>query len=254
MIEVQNLSKSFQGFQALDKVSFCAPDGQVTGLIGPNGAGKTTSLRIIYTVMNPDSGAALVDGYNSVEDRVEVQRRLGVLADNRGLYPRLTAREHVRYFARLQGMRGKELEASIDRMIKALGMEDIADRRAKGFSKGQTMKVSLARALAHRPQNILLDEPTNGLDIASARAVRQLIRDLRNEGKAVLFSSHIMQEVTAICDRLVVLSRGRVIAEGTQQELREMTGQQDLEEAFIHIVGREAEETFFSAEALNNVA
>jgi sodium transport system ATP-binding protein len=235
MIEVEGLEKSFKAVHALRGVSFSAYDGEITGLIGPNGAGKTTTLRILYTVLRPGRGSAKVDGFDSRLEPREVQRRIGVLADSRGLYPRLTAREHVRYFGRLHGLAGASLEARIDALVSMLDMDDIADRRTKGFSKGQTMKVALARALVHNPHNVLLDEPTNGLDVGAARAVRNLIRRIREEGRCVLFSSHIMSEVEQLCDRLVVVGHGVVLANGTAAELRARTGQQDLEEAFIQM-------------------
>ena len=241
MIEVRNLRKTFKDVVAVENVSFVARDGEVTGLIGPNGAGKTTTLRILYTIMKPDSGIALVDGHDASRDPQAVQRRIGVLPDNRGLYPRLTAREHVRYYGRLHGMAPDELERSIDELVATLGMDDVADRRSKGFSKGQTLKVALARALVHRPHNVMLDEPTNGLDVDSSRAVRDLVRRIRDEGRCVLFSSHIMSEVQALCDRIVVMGHGRVVAEGTPDQLADMTGQADLEEIFVAIAREEAE-------------
>ena len=237
MIEVQDLYKSFGSVDALKGVSFRAPDGQVTGIIGPNGAGKTTTLRILYTLLRPDRGRALVDGFDSVTSPREVQTRIGVLPDVRGLYPRLTGREHIRYFGRLHGINGSELSRRIDDLVSTLGMEAFADRRAKGFSKGQTLKVALARALVHEPHNVLLDEPTNGLDVASSRAVRALIDSFRDSGRCVLFSSHIMQEVAALCDKVVVMSQGRIIHNGTLDELREATGEHDLEEAYLVAVG-----------------
>jgi sodium transport system ATP-binding protein len=233
MIEVEGLEKSFKAVHALRGVSFTADDGEITALIGPNGAGKTTTLRILYTVLRPDRGSARVDGFDSRREPREVQRRIGVLADSRGLYPRLTAREHVRYFGRLHGLAGAALESRIDELMVMLDMGDIADRRTKGFSKGQTMKVALARALVHRPHNVLLDEPTNGLDVAAARAIRDLIRRIRDEGRSVLFSSHIMSEVEQLCDKLVVIGRGVVLVDGTVADIRRSTGEQDLEEAFI---------------------
>ncbi len=237
MIRVEGLRKSFPPVTALDGIEFEARDGEVTGLIGPNGAGKTTALRILYTVMRPDSGAAAVDGFDSVRDRREVQRRIGVLPDARGLYPRLTAREHVRYYGRLHGLGGRELDRRIDALIDSLGMADFADRRAKGYSKGQTRKVAMARALVHEPHNLLLDEPTNGLDVASTRAVHKLIDGWRRQGRCVLFCSHIMQEVAAVADRIVVLAAGRVAADGTIAELKARTGAGDLEQMFLALTG-----------------
>ena len=233
MIEVEGLVKSFKAVHALRGVNFCAGDGEITGLIGPNGAGKTTTLRIIYTVLKPDSGSARIDGFDTSRSARDVQRRIGVLADSRGLYPRLTAREHVRYFGRLHGLAGAALESRIDELVHMLDMGDIADRRTKGFSKGQTMKVALARALVHDPHNVLLDEPTNGLDVGAARAVRHLIRRIRDEGRCVLFSSHIMAEVEQLCDKLVVVDHGVVLADGSIDDLRRSTGKHDLEEAFM---------------------
>jgi sodium transport system ATP-binding protein len=238
MIEVQGLRKSFNGVEVLRGVDFSARDGEITGLIGPNGAGKTTTLRMLYTVLRPDSGRALVDGHDASIDRLQVQKRIGVLPDNRGLYPRLTAREHVRYFGRLHGLSGAGLEVRIDRLVDRLGMADFADRRAKGFSKGQTLKVALARALVHEPANVMLDEPTNGLDIASSRAVRDLIREIRDQGRCVLFSSHIMGEVEALCDRIVVISDGLIVANGGPDDIRRETGQGNLEEAFLAAVAQ----------------
>jgi sodium transport system ATP-binding protein len=239
MIEVSHLHKSFGPIAAIQDVTFSAQDGRITGLLGPNGAGKTTTLRILYTILKPDSGVALVDGHDAVKDAAAVQRHIGVLPDNRGLYPRLTSREHIRYFGRLHGMRGAMLERQIDDLIKLLDMQDIADRRTEGFSQGQRVKVAIARALVHQPKNILLDEPTNGLDVMSTRALRSFIHRLRDEGKCVLFSSHIMQEVSALCDTIVVIARGQVSAAGTPDELRRTTGQANLEDAFVAAIGTE---------------
>ncbi len=236
MIEVREISKYFGRVEAVHNVSFDARDGEITGLIGPNGAGKTTTLRILYTVLKPDTGRARIDGLDTITERLEVQRRIGVLPDNRGLYPRLTAREHVRYYGRLHGLSGAGLKRRIDQLIGQLAMEDIADRRAKGFSKGQTMKVALARALVHEPHNVMFDEPTNGLDVASSRAVRELVLGIREAGRCVLFCSHIMSEVEALCDRIVVIARGRVVADGTPAELRHAAGRADLEEVFLETV------------------
>ncbi len=233
MIEVNSLHTAFKNVHALQGITFAAEDGQITGLIGPNGAGKTTTLRVLYTVLKPDRGNAAVDGFDTATAMREVQRRIGVLSDSRGLYPRLTGREHIRYFGRLHGMKGAALERRIDVLVELLDMGEFADRRAKGFSRGQTLKVALARALVHEPHNVLLDEPTNGLDVASSRAMRSLIRSIRDEGRCVLFSSHLMQEVAALCDRIVVIGNGRVLANGTLGELQEATGKTDLEDAFM---------------------
>lgn len=239
MITVNHIQKRFGKVQAVKDVSFTAENGQITGLLGPNGAGKTTTLRVIYTILAPDSGTALVDGFDVVRQGQEVRRRIGALTDSHGLYPRLTARENVRYYGRLHDLEGKPLEERIDALSRLLEMGDFIDRRAEGFSNGQRVKVSIARALIHNPQNILLDEPTNGLDVMSTRAMREFIRRLREEGKCVLFSSHIMQEVSALCDRIVVIANGEVTASGTPDELRRATGQENLEDAFVAAIGSE---------------
>lgn len=237
MIQASDLHKSFGKVTAVAGVSFAAPDGQITGLLGPNGAGKTTTLRILYTLYSPDRGAASVDGFDTVTTAHEVRRRIGVLPDSRGLYPRLTGREHIRYYGRLHGIAGAELERNVDSLISLLDMNDFADRRAEGFSHGQRLKVAIARTLVHRPRNLLLDEPTNGLDIMSTRALRGLIRRLRDEGVCVVLSSHVMQEISALCDSVVVLAHGSVVASGTPDELRRATGQDSLEDAFVAAIG-----------------
>jgi len=239
MIEVKDLHKSFGPIQALQGVSFTAPDGRITGLLGPNGAGKTTTLRVLYTLLRPDRGSASVDGYDVLRQPIDVQRRIGSLPDARGLYPRLTARENVRYYGRLHGLKGEELERRIDVLIALLEMEAIADRRTDGFSTGERLKVAIARALVHGPSNVLLDEPTSGLDVMSTRAMRTVIRRLRDDGKCVLFSSHIMQEVSALCDHIFIIDRGRVVAGGTPEQLRQATGQANLEDAFVAVIGSE---------------
>jgi sodium transport system ATP-binding protein len=239
MIRAESLKKRFGAVTAVEGVSFTALDGAVTGLLGPNGAGKTTSLRMIYGLMKPDEGRVEIDGRDRQSDPLAAQARLGVLPDVAGLYPRLTAREHIRYFGELHGLAGAELEQRAQRWIEQLDMRAFADRRVAGFSHGERTKVALARALVHEPQNILLDEPTNGLDVMSTRAVREVIRRLRSEGRCVLFSSHVMQEVSALCDRIIVIARGRVAAEGSADELLELTGSTSLEDAFVALSGRE---------------
>ena len=237
MIEVRSLHKQFGNVTAVEDVSFKAADGVVTGLLGPNGAGKTTTLRILTTLIAPDRGEALIDGVSVAQDPVEARRRIGVLPDARGLYPRLTAREHIQYAGELHGLSRDSLTARIDSLIDGLDMRGIAGRRAEGFSHGERVKVALARALVHQPQNVMLDEPTNGLDVMSTRAVRDLIRSLRDQGRCVLFSSHVMQEVSALCDRIVIIARGRVLADGTPDEIRARAGKDSLEEAFVSVIG-----------------
>jgi sodium transport system ATP-binding protein len=240
MIALERLAKAFgkrRDVHAVRDVTFDAPDGAITGLLGPNGAGKTTLLRIIATLVVPDAGQAQVDGLDAVADRYAVRARIGVLSDARGLYARLTARENVRYYGVLHGLSGAPLEERIDALFATLGLSPIADRRAAGFSQGERMKVAIARALVHDPDTILLDEPTNGLDIMSVRMLRTELRALRAQGKCLLFSSHVMQEVAALCDRIVVLSRGRVVAEGTASELIARAGTSGLEDAFVALLG-----------------
>jgi sodium transport system ATP-binding protein len=241
MIRAENLQKSFGTVHAVNGVSFTAPDGVVTGLLGPNGAGKTTSLRMVYGLMKPDSGTIHVDNCDVVADPVAAQKRLGVLSDMSGLYPRLTSREHIRYFGELQGVPSAQLETRMNQLIEILDLKSIADRRVSGFSHGERTKVALARALVHDPQNILLDEPTNGLDVMSTRAVREVIRHLKAQNRSVVFSSHVMQEVSALCDRIVVIARGQVVAEGTAEALKESTGRTTLEDAFVSLVGPQGE-------------
>ncbi|WP_342376865.1 ATP-binding cassette domain-containing protein [Myxococcus stipitatus] len=239
MIRATNLHKRFGKVTAVEDVSFTAEDGMITGLLGPNGAGKTTTLRMLYTLVRPDGGSATVDGVDVVTRPEDVRRALGVLPDARGLYPRLTAREHARYYGELHGLSGAALDKRVDELVDLLDMKDIADRRVEGFSQGERVKVALARALVHGPRNVLLDEPTNGLDVMSTRAVRTLLRRLRDEGRCVVFSSHVMQEVAALCERIVVVARGRVVADGTPDALRASTGKDNLEEAFVATIGSE---------------
>ncbi|TAL87727.1 MAG: ATP-binding cassette domain-containing protein [Rhodanobacter sp.] len=237
MIEVSDLHKAFGAVKAVDGVSFSARDGEITGLLGPNGAGKTTALRMLYTLMAPDRGQVLVDGIDAARDPLGVRRRLGVLPDARGLYKRLTASENIDYFARLHGMSEALLTTRRATLIEALGMADIANRRTEGFSQGQRVKTAIARALVHDPHNVILDEPTNGLDVMATRALRQFMAGLKAEGRCVLFSSHIMQEVAALCDRIVVIARGRVVADDTPQALLARTGTNTLEDAFVSLIG-----------------
>jgi sodium transport system ATP-binding protein len=239
VIEVRDLHKKFGKVVAVDGVSFAAADGQITGLLGPNGAGKTTSLRMLYTLMKPDSGQVLVDGIDAAVDAQAVRRRLGVLPDSRGLYKRLTSRENIRYFGQLHGIDDALIAQRTDALAKALEMDEIIDRRTEGFSQGQRVKTAIARALVHDPRNVILDEPTNGLDVMATRAMRRFLLQLKAEGRCVLFSSHIMQEVAALCDRIVIIARGRVVAEGTPDELRAMTGEPNLEDAFVKAIGTE---------------
>lgn len=239
MIEVQDIRKAFGAVQALRGVSFAAPDAKITGLLGPNGAGKSTTLRVLYTLMRPDAGSARIDGYDVVDRALEVRKCIGVLPHNAGLYPRLTARENIEFFGQMSGLRGEQLKKRTRDVIDMLEIGAFAERRAKGFSQGQRTKVALARAMVHEPRNILLDEPTNGLDVMATRSLRALIRRLRDAGKCVLFSSHVMQEVAALCDEIVIISNGQVAASGTPDGIRAGTGEQNLEDAFVRAIGSE---------------
>ena len=236
MIIVEDLHKSFGEVKAVQGVSFRAEDGKITGLLGPNGAGKSTTLRALYTVLKPDSGTATIDGINVVEDSVGARSRIGTLPHGSGLYPHLTARENISYYAKLYDMPADTIDGRVQKVIDELDINDFADRRTKGFSQGQKTKVSLARSLVHGPQNILLDEPSNGLDVMATRALRELIRGLRETGKCVLFSSHVMQEVAALCDEIVIISSGKVAMQDTPDGIRAATGCDDLEEAFVKAI------------------
>jgi sodium transport system ATP-binding protein len=244
MIEVQNLAKQFtQGsgrqrrvVQAVDGVSFQAADGRITGLLGPNGAGKTTTLRMVAALLPPDAGSIRVDGLDVTQQPQAALARMGVLSDARGLYPRLTARENIGYYARLHGLTPAATAARTETLAAMLEMQPLLDRRTEGFSQGERMKTALARALIHDPPNIILDEPTNGLDVLATRALRAALRRLRDEtGKCIVFSSHIMQEVERLCDEVVVVAHGRTVAQGSVPALLATTGQTDFEESFVQL-------------------
>ena len=255
MIEIAGLAKSFPAaggrgvawirrrssrahVQAVADIGFRAPNGTITGLLGPNGAGKTTTLRMLAGLIEPDAGRLVVDGLDVCRTPRAALSRMGMLSDARGLYPRLTARENIVYYGALQGMRREDAEARADALAEMFEMRPLLDRRTEGFSQGERMKTALARALVHDPANIVLDEPTNGLDVLATRALRDSLRWLRTpEGgsKCILFSTHIMQEVERLCDSVVVVSQGRTVAQGTVAELLAQTGQTDFEEAFVRL-------------------
>jgi sodium transport system ATP-binding protein len=241
VIELVDVKKRFgkraQTVEALKGLSFRAADSEITGVLGPNGAGKTTSLRIAGALFLPDEGHAAVDGEETRTNPIAVRRRIGVLTHSAGIYPRLTPREHVRYAGRLHGMRDADIETRFGELIEMLDMREFADRRAEGFSQGQKLKTAIARALVHRPKNIILDEPTAGLDVKGTRAMRAIIRSLKDAGHCVVFSSHVMQEVAALCDRVVVLAHGKKTADGSLDELKQQTGKDTLEDAFIAAAG-----------------
>lgn len=239
MIRAQGLSKSFGKVHAVDNISFDAEDGKITALLGPNGAGKSTTLRMLYTVLKPDAGLALIDGVDNQADLQAARRKIGVLPHSAGLYPHLTALENIRYYGRLSGLENAELERRVTELSAVLDMGPIANRHAKGFSQGERTRVALARALVHQPKNLLLDEPTNGLDVMATRSLRKLLLQLRDQGHCILLSSHIMQEVAALADQIVIIAHGRVVADGTPEQILARAGADDLESAFVDLVGAE---------------
>jgi sodium transport system ATP-binding protein len=237
MIKVDNLSKSFKDVKAMDGVSFEAVDGEITGLLGPNGAGKTTCLRTIYGLLKADSGMASIDGINASIDPLNARKRIGIFPDKFGLYPRLTAREQIAYFAEIHGLYKDERDEAVEKAIELLEMKALADRKTEGFSQGQRMKVTLAQSIVHNPKNLILDEPTRGLDVMSTRILRDILLAQKSSDRCILFSSHVMQEVAALCDRVIVMSGGKVAAIDTPQGLCDRTGKAQLEEAFVAIIG-----------------
>jgi sodium transport system ATP-binding protein len=237
MLEARNLSKSFGAVAAVRGLSFTARDGQITGLLGANGAGKSTTLRMLYTVLKPDAGDALIDGVSATADPIAARRAIGVLSHGAGIYNHLTARENIAYFGELHGMSRADREARAGELIELLEMQPFANRHAKGYSQGQRLKTALARALVHRPRNVLLDEPTNGLDVMAVRGLRKLLLQLRDAGHCVLFSSHVMQEVEQLCDEVVVIAGGQVVAAGALADIRARAGNAQLEDAFVHLMG-----------------
>ncbi|MBV9316929.1 MAG: ATP-binding cassette domain-containing protein [Gammaproteobacteria bacterium] len=241
MIEAQRLAKRFGAVTAVREVSLHATDGRITGLLGPNGAGKSTTLRMLYTVLVPDRGDALIDGHSAVHAPLAARACLGVLPHGAGVYPNLSARENILYFGALQGLARAARRARAAELIKLLEMEEFADRPARGFSQGERLRTALARALIHRPRNLVLDEPTNGLDVMAVRALRRVLLQLRDAGHCVLFSSHVMQEVSALCDEVVVIAHGTVLEQGAPEEIRTRAAAATLEEAFVRLVARAAQ-------------
>lgn len=239
MIKVSNLKKSFGDIEAVKGISFEVHDGEITGLLGPNGAGKTTTLRMLYSLLPPDAGEICIDGLDPTKDAMAIKRTLGVVPDSRGLYVRMTARENIAYYGQLHGMSPADIEARIEELVKTLDMADFIDRRTEGFSQGQRVKVAIARAMVHKPQTVLLDEPSNGLDVMSTRALRRYILDLKERGHSVVLSTHIMQEVAALCDRIIIIANGMITADGSAEELLQKSGCDTLEDAFVRLIGSE---------------
>jgi len=235
MIKISNLHKQFGSLCAVNKINLNINDGQITGLLGPNGAGKTSTLRMLYGLMKPTGGEILVNGVSAVSDPQLVQKLMGVLPDDGGIYERLTARENIEYFGRLHGLSEECLKTNTDELIDLLDMHSIEHRRSAGFSLGERTKVALARAIVHQPKHILLDEPTNGLDVMTTRAVRQLLHRLRAQGRCILFTSHLMHEVENLCDRVVIIGRGSIIADGRVSDVVAEAGVSTMEEAFVKL-------------------
>ena len=239
MIKVSNLYKSFGEVEAVKGISFEVRDGEITGLLGPNGAGKTTTLRMLYSLLPPDKGEIRIDGLDPTKDAMAIKRTLGVVPDSRGLYTRMSARENIAYYGKLHGMKATDIKSRLEELVETLDMADFIDRRTEGFSQGQRVKVAIARAMVHKPQTVLLDEPSNGLDVMSTRALRRYILGLKNEGHSVILSTHIMQEVAALCDRIIIIANGQIAADGSAQELLEKSGCESIEDAFVRLIGTE---------------
>ncbi|MDX2427675.1 MAG: ATP-binding cassette domain-containing protein [Xanthomonadales bacterium] len=239
MIKVSNLHKSFGKVKAVRGISFEVRDGEITGLLGPNGAGKTTTLRMLYSLLPPDEGEIRIDGLDPTKDAMAIKQTLGVVPDSRGLYTRMSARENISYYGKLHGMSARDISSRIEELVETLDMADFIERRTEGFSQGQRVKVAIARAMVHRPQTVLLDEPSNGLDVMSTRALRRYILSLKEAGHSVILSTHIMQEVAALCDRIIIIANGQIAADGSARELLEKSGCDSLEDAFVHLIGSE---------------
>ena len=242
MIVAEGLAKAFPRrggapVRAVESVGFEARDGEITGLLGANGAGKSTTLRMLATLLAPDAGRARIDGHDVATEVMAARRRLGYMPHEAGIYPRLTARENVAYYARLCGLDARETRLRVDALVERLDMGGFAERRAAGFSQGQKTKVALARALVHRPGTLVLDEPTNGLDVMATRGLRRILEGLARDGHCVLFSSHVMQEVEALCDRIAIIASGRIAMVDTLDGILRRTGTANLEDAFVHAVG-----------------
>ncbi len=237
MIKVSNLHKSFGKVKAVRGISFKVRDGEITGLLGPNGAGKTTTLRMLYSLLPPDEGEIRIDGLDPARDAMAIKRTLGVVPDSRGLYTRMSARENIAYYGKLHGMSGKDINTRIGELVETLDMADFIERRTEGFSQGQRVKVAIARAMVHKPQTVMLDEPSNGLDVMSTRALRRYVISLKEAGHSVILSTHIMQEVAALCDRIVIIANGRIAADGTAEDLLQKSDCDTVEDAFVRLIG-----------------
>ena len=237
MIEVRDLRKRFVHVTAVNGLSFSAADGAITGILGENGAGKTTTMAMMCGLLQPDAGVVCVDG--TCGDPLDARRRIGALIDHQGVYARLTAWENIAYFGELHGLSRTALTRSIAHLVDVLGLDELADRRTGGFSQGERVKVALARALVHSPQNLLLDEVTNGLDVSAVRSLRVLLSRLRAEGRCIVFSSHVLDELRTLCDHIVVISKGRLIAQGSADAICDNAETTTLEDAFVKLTSRQ---------------
>ncbi|SHK09127.1 sodium transport system ATP-binding protein [Clostridium cavendishii DSM 21758] len=238
MLEVNGLTKTFKNTKAVDNISFKVNTGEIVGLLGENGAGKTTTLRMISTMMQPTEGTAIVNGFDVNKEPTEVRKNIGILfGGDVGLYDRLTARENMKYFADLYGIDEQTSNNTINELSKELGMEDFIDNRVAKFSRGMKQKVSIARSIVHSPSIMLFDEPTTGLDVTAARSVHEFILNCKEKGRTILFSSHSMREVEKLCDRVVIINKGKLIEEGTISELKSKYNNEDLEEVFVKLIG-----------------
>lgn len=238
MIEVNNLSKQFKNIKAVDNVNFKVNKGEILGLLGENGAGKTTTLRMIATMLKPTSGDAVIEGYSITKEPSQVRGEIGILFGGEvGLYDRLTARENMMYFARLNGMNDEEAKESIENLINMLQMQEFIDRRVGKFSRGMKQKVAIARSIVHKPSVMLFDEPTIGLDVTASKIVQDFILSCKAENKSIIFSSHSMREVEKLCDRIIIIHKGKLIEEGTVEELKKKYNNEDMEDIFISLVG-----------------
>lgn len=238
MIEIKGLKKSFGKVDAVKGISFNVNEGEIVGLLGENGAGKTTTLRMIATMLKPTDGNCSVNGYDILKESEKVRGEIGILFGGEvGLYDRLTARENIRYFALLNGMDKRKAEENIDKLTKILEMGEYIDRKVGKFSRGMKQKVAIARSIVHDPSVMLFDEPTIGLDVTSTRIIQKFILKCKKENKAIIFSSHSMNEVEKLCDRVVIINKGEVVENGTIEELKEKYNNEDLEEVFVKLIG-----------------
>ncbi|AKA69097.1 ATP-binding cassette domain-containing protein [Clostridium scatologenes] len=238
MIKVQALTKIFKNISAVDNINFEVNNGEIVGLLGENGAGKTTTLRMLATMLRPTSGTALINNYDVNKDPENVRGEIGILFGGEvGLYDRLTGRENISYFAQLNGMSKEKTEKSIEYLAKNLEMEEYLDRRVGKFSRGMKQKISIARSIVHNPSVVLFDEPTSGLDVTAARIVQDFIKKCKSDNKAVIFSSHSMAEVEKLCDRIIIIHKGKIIETGTIEALKSKYNNNDMEEIFMSLVG-----------------